>query len=80
MRILKAILGFFNFEKTAYSHRHRSIETIAREKGIDIDAIRNETRVILEKEGRVRAIHKLTHRFHVPLSTAWGFVDKLDNQ
>lgn len=78
MQVFKSILGLFTLEKTAYSHRNRSIETIALEKGIDIDAIRRDTRAILEKDGRVVAIRQLSKRFHVPLSTAWGFVDKLD--
>lgn len=80
MQILKPILDFFKAEKTPYSHRNRSIEIIALEKGIDINSITNDTKEILEKEGRVEAIHQLTKRFHVPLSVAWRFVDKLDNQ
>jgi len=80
MQILKPMLDFFKAEKTPYSHLNRSIEIIAREKGIDINSIRNDTKVILEKEGRVEAIHQLRKRFHVPLSAAWRFVDKLDIQ
>ena len=78
MKILKAIAHFFEAEKTEYWHRDRSIEIVAKEKGIDIDVLKEETKAMLEKEGRVETIAKLRHRFHVPLSAAWRFVDKLD--
>lgn len=78
MRILNAIVDFFRAEKTEYWHRNRTIEIVALEKGMDIDSIKEETIEILNKEGRVEAITKLRHRFHVPLSAAWRFVDKLD--
>ena len=78
IKILKAIADFFEAEKTEYWHRDRSIEIVAKEKGIDIDVLKEETKAMLEKEGRVEAIEKLRHRFHVPLSAAWRFVDKLD--
>ena len=78
MKILKALSDFFKAEKIEYWHRDRSIEIIALEKGIDIDSIKQETKTILKNEGRVEAITKLRHRFHVPLSAAWRFVDNLD--
>lgn len=76
--IFTSIANFFKAEKTTYSHRDRSIEVVALEKGIDIDLIKQETRVILENEGSVEAVVKLRRRFHVPLSAAWRFVDKLN--
>ena len=79
MKILKAIADFFKAEKVEYWHRDRSIEVVALENGINIDSIKQETRVMLKNEGRVEAFTKLKHRFHVPLSSAWRFVDKLDN-
>ena len=78
MKIFKAIVDFFRAEKIEYWHRDRSIEIIALEKEIDIDSIKDETKEILKNEGRVEAIKKLRQRFHVPLSAAWRFVDKLD--
>ena len=33
---------------------------------------------MLDDKGRADTIIWLTHRFHVPLSTAWNFVDQLD--
>jgi len=80
MPVFKSILNFFKAEKTAYSHRHRTIEIVALEKGIDIDSIRDETKAILENKGRVKAIEHLTKRFHVPLSAAWQFVNNLDSE
>jgi len=77
MKILKAISDFFKAEKIEYWHRDRSIEVIALEKELDIDSIKEETKAILKNEGRVEAIAKLRHRFHVPLSVAWRFVDRL---
>jgi hypothetical protein len=76
--ILKAILDFFKTEKAVYSHRNRTIEIIALEKGININLIKEDTKVILKNEGRVEAIIKLRKRFHVTTSAAWRFVDKLD--
>lgn len=78
MLILKNILDFFKNEKTVYSHRNRTIEMIALEKGIDINSIRDDTKAIMENEGRVEAVVKLRKRFHVTSSAAWVFVDKLD--
>lgn len=76
--ILTAIANFFKAEITVYSHRNRTIEMIASEKNIDIASIRDETKAILENEGRIEAITKLRHRFHVTLNAAWIFVDRLD--
>ena len=78
MPILKLILDFFKAEKTTYSHRNRTIEIIALEKGIDINSIKDDTKVILENEGRIEAVVKLRKRFHVTTAAAWRFVDKLD--
>ena len=78
--IYKSIVDFFKAEKSTYSHRDRTIEIVALEKGIDIDLIREETRAIIEKEGTVEAVVKLRRRFHLPLSSAWRFVDKLDTK
>ena len=77
--ILKTIVDFFRYEPTVYSHRHRTIEKVASERNIDIGSIIAETKTVLASEGRVEAILKLQKRFHVPLNTAWVFVDKLDN-
>lgn len=79
MQMLKAIADFFKAEKIEYWHRDRSIEIVALEKGIDIHALKEETKDLVEKVGRVEAITKLRKRFHVPLSVAWRFVDKLTN-
>lgn len=78
MSILKAILDFFKAKKTVYSHRNRTIEIIALEKGININSIKEDTKVILENEGRVEAIINIRKKFHVTTSAAWRFVDKLD--
>lgn len=78
MQILKPILDFFKAEKTAYSHRERTIEIVALEKGIDINSIKEDTRVILENEGRVEAVLQLRKRLHVTTSASWRFVDNLD--
>ena len=77
---LKTILCFFKAEKTVYSHRNRTIEVIAREKSIDINSIKNDTKAILESEGSVEAIIRLRKRFNVPLVTAWIFVERLENK
>ena len=76
--MLKSFFNFFNAENTVYSHRNRTIEIIASEKNIDIRSITNDTKAILESEGKVEAVIQLRKRFHVPLATAWIFVDKLD--
>ena len=78
MPIFKPILDFFKAEKTTYSHRNRTIEIIALEKGIDINSIKEQTKAILESEGSVEAVIQLRKRFHVTSSAAWRFVDKLD--
>ncbi len=78
MPIVKPVLDFFKAEKTTYSHRNRTIEIIALEKGIDINSIKEDTKVILENQGSVEAIVKLRKRFHVTTAAAWRFVDKLD--
>ena len=80
MPILKPLLDFFSAKKTTYSHRNRTIEIIATEKGIDIGSIKAETKAILEKEGSVEAVVKLRKRFHVTDAAAWNFVEKLDPQ
>jgi len=69
-RILTAIVRFFNYQPSVYSHRNRTIEIIAAEKNIDIDSIKRDTRLILEKEGSVEAISQLRRRFHVTLNAA----------
>ena len=79
MQLLKFIMRFFNAEKIEYWHRDRSIEVIAQENGLDIDTIKEETITSIKSEGRIEAITKLKHRFHIPLSAAWRFVNKLDN-
>jgi len=76
--ILKPLLDFFKAEKTVYSHRDRSIEIIAQENHIDIDSIKHDVIAILQQDGRVEATIYLRKRFHVPLSVAWRFVDKLE--
>jgi len=79
-RLFKSITDFFFAEKTEYWHRDRSIEVVALEKGVDINSLSAEIKVTIELEGRVEAIKKLRHRFHVPLSSAWRFVNKIDNK
>lgn len=76
--MLKSFFNFFKAEKTVYSHRNRTIEIIASEKNIDIQSIEKETKTILENEGKVEAVIQLRKRFHVPLSAAWIFVEKLE--
>ncbi len=44
---------------------------------MDIDAIRKETQAIIVSQGSVEAVIQLRKRFHVPLASAWIFVDKL---
>jgi len=78
MSIFKHVLEFFNAEKTVYSHRNRTIEMIASEKGIDINSLKQETKAILVSEGNVEAVIKLRKRFNVTLAAAWIFVDKLE--
>lgn len=77
LKILKAIVDFFVAEKTEYWHRNRSIEIVALEKGIDIDLLKAEFKEVVKNKGRVEAISILRQRFHVPLSSAWRFIDKL---
>ena len=76
--MLKSFFNFFKAEKTVYSHRNRTIELIASEKNIDIQSIKNDIKVILENEGKVEAVIQLSKRFHIPLATAWVFVEKLE--
>lgn len=76
--ILTSITDFFCPDSINYAHRDRTIEVVAMEKNIAIDSIKNDTKVILNKEGRVAAITDLRNRFHIPLASAWRFVDKLD--
>lgn len=71
-------MAFFYPKPSNYAHRNRSIEIIAKENNIDINSIKDETIKILISEGRVQAITYIRHRFHVPLSPAWVFVDLLD--
>ena len=80
IQILTSIRKFFNAEKTVYSHRNRKIEQIAFERNIDIDSIENDTKTMLKSEGRTAAIIAITKRFHVPLSVAWIFVDRIDKK
>ena len=77
-RIFKAVEDFFKAEKPSYSHRDRTIEIIALERGVDIDSIKADVKAIIEKDGRVAAIEHLRSRFHINLSAAWRYVDKLD--
>jgi hypothetical protein len=77
--IFTSILDFFKARKTVYSHRNRTIEIVAQEKGFDIEQLRAEVQATIECQGRVEAIESLVKRFHVPLSAAWRFVDKLDH-
>ena len=58
--------------------RNRTIEIIALEKGIDLTSLEIETRKMLEREGKVKAIEQIRCRFHSTLSAAWRFVEKLD--
>ena len=78
MQILEVIAKFFKAEKIEYWHRDRSIEIVAAEKEIDLSTLKEEVQIIIKNEGRVAAISALRHRFHVPLSSAWRFVNKLD--
>jgi len=80
MKLLKYILAFFKAEKTEYWHRDRSIEVVALENSLDIETIKNETLAIIQTQGRIEAVSKIRHKFHIPLSAAWRFVDKLDNR
>ena len=75
--LFRSIVNFFNTDKNVYSHRHRTIELIAVEKNMDIDAIKKETKAIIVSQGSVEAVIQLRKRFHVPLASAWIFVDKL---
>jgi len=75
--LFRYIVDFFNTDKNVYSHRHRTIEVIAVEKNMDIDAIKKETKTIIVSQGSVEAVIQLRKRFHVPLASAWIFVDKL---
>jgi len=79
MNLFKKISNFFFADKIEYWHRDRSIEVIALERNIDIDIISKETRETIKNKGRIEAIKKLRQQFHVPLSAAWRFVNKLDN-
>jgi len=75
--LFRSIINFFNTDKNVYSHRHRTIEVVAVEKNMDIDAIKIETKTIITSQGSVEAVIHLRKRFHVPLASAWIFVDKL---
>lgn len=75
---IKSLVNFFCPDSTNYAHRNRSIEVVALEKNIDINILKQETEAILESVGRIQAIIAIQHRFHVPLSSAWIFVDTLD--
>lgn len=79
-KTLKSIVDFFIAEKIEYWHRDRSIEVIALERNIDIKTLSAEISESIKNEGRIDAIKKLRNRFHVPLSSAWRFVNKLDNK
>lgn len=78
--IFTSIVDFFKAEKKTYSHRDRTIEIIALEKGIDIHLLKKEFKAVLAKEGKVEAIVILRRRFHVPLSCAWRFIEKLETE
>ena len=78
MTIFKAISTFFKAEKIEYWHRNRSIEVVALEKGLNVEDIKSEFQFIIKNEGRVNAIAKLRQRYHVPLSSAWRFIDKIE--
>lgn len=78
MNLFRSIVTFFEAETPLYAHRHRSIELIAEERGLDIKAIETDIRTVLKDKGRIEAITSLTKRFHVELAVAWRFVDKLD--
>ena len=75
--LFRSIVDFFYADKSVYSHRHRTIELIAVEKNMDIDVIKKQTKAIIASEGSVEAVIQLRKRFHVPLASAWIFVDKL---
>ena len=75
--LFRVIVDFFNADKSVYSHRHRTIEVVAVEKNMDIDVIKKETKAIITSQGSVEAVIHLRKRFHVPLASAWIFVDKL---
>ena len=74
------MLNFFRAEKTVYSHRNRTIEMVASERGLDIDSIKQEVRDVIDSEGNVEAIVRLRKRFHVTDAAAWNFVNKLGEQ
>ncbi len=77
MPVLKPILDFFKAENTAYLHHNRTIEIIMLEKDTDINAIKEDTKVIMENEGSVEAIVKLRKKFYLTTAAVWRFVDKL---
>ena len=70
MATLKPILDFFKVEKTTHSHRNRTSEIIALDKGIDINSFKKDTKVILDNEVSVEAIVKLRKRFHLTTAAA----------
>lgn len=76
--IFTSVVDFFKADKKNYSHRNRTIEIIALEKGLDIHLLKQEFKNVLAKEGKVEATVKLRRRFRVPLSCAWRFIDKLE--
>ena len=76
--LFTSVVDFFKAEKKTYSHRNRTIEIIALEKGLDIHLLKQEFKVVLANEGKVEATVKLRRRFHVPLSCAWRFIEKLE--
>jgi len=78
MKILKSIINFFVADKVEYWHRDRSIEVIAVERKMDINEIAKNTLETIKIDGRIQAIKNLRHQFHVPLSAAWRFVNKID--
>lgn len=80
MNIFKVLAYFFSGEKTTYSHKNTAIEDLASDQGIDIEAVKDEVRKGLADEGRVETIELIRHRFHVPLATAWRFVNKIDKE
>jgi hypothetical protein len=77
MPLLKHIVDFFTNDKTVYSHRNRTVEMVAQEKGLELERLRSETRDLMEKEGPVSAVIILRKRFHITTAAAWVFVDRL---
>ncbi len=78
MSLLRSIIDFFTKPKIEYWHRDRSIEIVAKEQGIDIDELKQRYRDMISKKGRVESVSALRKQFCVPLSSAWRFINQLD--